>query len=46
MMNEKHAYYLPLLIYYVLIHTLWQYGLWSFQEEGTKLEIFLIHFTL
>ena len=24
-----------------LHHTLWQYGLWSFQTEGTKLERFL-----
>ena len=23
------------------IHTLWQYGLWGFQSEGTKLERFL-----
>ena len=24
-----------------IIHTLWQYGLWSFQTGGTKLERFL-----
>ena len=23
------------------MHVLWQYGLWSFQTEGTKLERFL-----
>ena len=24
-----------------MLFTLWQYGLWSFQTEGTKLERFL-----
>ena len=38
---QYSKFYIFLLIQIQLVRLLWQYGLWSFQTGGTKLEGFL-----
>jgi hypothetical protein len=40
-MDCTSTYYIIKFNQYLYIRTLWQYGLWSFQAGGKKLEIFL-----
>ena len=38
---EKMGQIVRFVLLYLIMCTLWQYGLWTFQMGGTKLEIFL-----